>query len=475
MERAKKPRVIELVQCLGLAIPLSAVGKLARELRHHDTDEDIPLNNVPKAVLNYISSIETPFGALVKHLQLPLQEGGYLDWPICCPFALLYFMCGKSFAFGTLLRNHITSGVANIVVWADETTSGNQLRADMKRTFLSLYWSIADLPDFFKCSDHGWWPIGILSHDSTKSVAGEVSGIMKHVLRFMFMGQNNFATGIVLNLCGATTTIKGRLAAVLQDEKGHKQVGSVKGAAGTKCCLMCKNVVSTDISKVQNDSYCVHVTSPDVSKFILHDDASFWEMCDELVERSTTQRPTEFALSQQIFGVRYDKDALPFDVPLRRFYKPVSSVYWDWMHVYLTSSGVMQYHMNEMCLDIQEHTTLTMAALDGMMNRFIAFNKSQLRSLGEHFLEGHVVQTRGKHMKGFAGDMVTVLCFLFWFCTRYLLPEGKLVEQCRAISLAHEIIALLRTGDAAVRKSDELRNLNNATIGHCGICTPSAY
>eukprot|EP00959_Pyramimonas_sp_CCMP1952_P227584 4758760-Pyramimonas_sp.AAC.1 len=62
-------------------------------------------------------------------------------------------------------------------------------------------------------------------------------------------------------------------------------------------------------------------------------------------------------------------------------------------------------------------------------------------------------------MKGFASDMVTVLGFLFWFCTRYLLPEGKLVEQCRAISLAHEIIALLRTGDAAVRRTIELKSL----------------
>eukprot|EP00959_Pyramimonas_sp_CCMP1952_P455820 9472168-Pyramimonas_sp.AAC.1 len=258
MERSKRPRVIELVQSLGLAIPLSAVGKVARELRRHDDDEDIPLNSIPTKVQNYMSSIEAPFGPLVKHLHLPLKTGGYLDWPICCPFVLLYFMCNRSFAFGALLRDRVAGGLANIVAWADETTSGNQQRPDMKRTFLSMYWSIADLPEFFRSSDHGWWPIGVLSHDSCKHVAGEVSGIMKHVLRFMFMGQNNFAAGISFDVCGAMTTIRGRLAAVLQDEKGHKQVGSVKGASGTKCCLMCKNVVSTDVGQVQNSDYCVH-------------------------------------------------------------------------------------------------------------------------------------------------------------------------------------------------------------------------
>eukprot|EP00959_Pyramimonas_sp_CCMP1952_P022810 479431-Pyramimonas_sp.AAC.2 len=163
--------------------------------------------------------------------------------PILCPLALLYFMCERSLAFGKLLRNSIVGDVANVIAWSDETASGNQLRADMSRTFLSFYWSIADLPEFFKGCDRGWWPIGILSHDSVKTVAGEASGIMKHILRHFFMGPNNFANGISLNLCGAATLIKGRLAAVLQDEKGHKQVSSVKGASGAKCCLMCKNVL----------------------------------------------------------------------------------------------------------------------------------------------------------------------------------------------------------------------------------------
>ena len=160
-------------------------------------------------------------------------------------------MCEASFSFGKFLCDYINdTGVCNIVIWSDETTSGNQLRTDQRRTFLSFYWTICELPGFFKSSDHGWWPIGILSNDVVHDVAGQASGIMKAILRHFFIGDCSFTSGIRVQLCGTHRTIKGRLAAVLQDEKGHKYVGSVKGASGTKCCLMCCNVLNIKFDKV---------------------------------------------------------------------------------------------------------------------------------------------------------------------------------------------------------------------------------
>ena len=72
----------------------------------------------------------------------------------------------------------------------------------LKRTFLSFYWSFCDLPDYFKNCDHGWWPVGILSHDSVKTIAGDASGIMRHILRFFFMGRHNFDVGVRLKMGG---------------------------------------------------------------------------------------------------------------------------------------------------------------------------------------------------------------------------------------------------------------------------------
>eukprot|EP00959_Pyramimonas_sp_CCMP1952_P092577 1937545-Pyramimonas_sp.AAC.1 len=104
-------------------------------------------------------------------------------------------------------------------------------------------------------------------------------------------------------------------------------------------------------------------------------------MCDDLTARSAIENNAEFQTSQQMLGITYNSDALPFDLDLRRVYKPISSVCWDWMHIYCTSGGFMQYHLNEMCLDIMA-AGITLAMLDEQLVEFIDCNKSQIRSLG---------------------------------------------------------------------------------------------
>ena len=202
----------------------------------------------------------------------------------------------------------------------------------------------------------------------------------------------------------------------------------------------------------------MHYSVPAPHRFDLNSDNDVWFMCDELTRRHGIEQNTPFKESQQIFGIKFDPHALPFDIELRQIYKPVSSVYWDWMHVYLTSSGLMQYHLNEMFLDIQSEG-VTLSALGQMMAVFVRSNRTQLRQLSENYIQKHVIQKRGEHMKGFAGEMVTVLIFLNYFCVRTLVPERKLVDKSRAICMAYGIIMLLRTGDDAVRRAAELERM----------------
>ena len=84
----KKSRAIaSLVQTVGLAIPFSALANLIGKA--DDDDNDIPLNNIGRMFHRYFENIATPFGSLVKVVQLPLTSGGHIDFQIACPFALL--------------------------------------------------------------------------------------------------------------------------------------------------------------------------------------------------------------------------------------------------------------------------------------------------------------------------------------------------------------------------------------------------
>lgn len=250
MGGAKKPRLASFLQTVGLSIPLTVIARIANELKSSDADDDdIMLQNVPREMKRMVSGISTPCGPVVKHMYLPLKSGGTLDFPICCPFALLNFLCDSNPKFENFLKTHTADRECSIAVWADETTSGNQQRHDMRRTFISFYLCICDIPQFFRSADHGWWPIGVLSYDSMKEVAGEASALMKYILRFFFTGSGNFADGARVGR-QSQFLLRGRLSAVLQDEKGIKTTASVKGASGTKCCLMCRNVLKTDVGKV---------------------------------------------------------------------------------------------------------------------------------------------------------------------------------------------------------------------------------
>jgi hypothetical protein len=182
-------------------------------------------------------------------------------------------------------------------------------------------------------------------------------------------------------------------------------------------------------------------------------------MADELAARKATSSKAEFDRTQQLYGLTYHPAALPWDLPLRQHYFPVTSVYWDWMHIYCTSSGIVQYQLNSMCLDIIEQTGVTLERLDSMLSLFVAANRTQMRPLGSNFLSKHVVKAHGSHLKGFAGDTLTVLCFLNFFCLRTLIPKDQLVAKARSVCRAYDIICLLRTGDAAVGRATELATM----------------
>jgi hypothetical protein len=251
MQGRKKSRLASVLQAAGLSIPLNVVSRVARELAAESGDDDILTHNIDREMKRLVHDVVTPFGSVVKHLRVPCKSSGHLDFPICCPFALIYWLCSTSSKFGDFLREHLEGKVNSVCIWADETTSGNQHRSDNRRTFMSFYWTLCELPAYYRNTDHGWFPLGVLSVDSVKNVDGEASAVLKYLMRFMFLGEHNFATGVRFGQAGREFIIRGRFAALLQDEKGIKQSIAVKGASGSRCCLMCRNVLNCDLDKVR--------------------------------------------------------------------------------------------------------------------------------------------------------------------------------------------------------------------------------
>ena len=94
-----------------------------------------------------------------------------------------------------------------------------------------------------------------------KTIAGGMSGVFKHILRFFFnanAGAHNFKTGILVEHPARphdSWLLQAEFGAFVGDEKACKDVSDTKGASGTSFCLFCKNVVR-NVGGLNATDYC---------------------------------------------------------------------------------------------------------------------------------------------------------------------------------------------------------------------------
>ncbi len=65
----------------------------------------------------------------------------------------------------------------------------------------------------------------------------------------------------------------------------------------------------------------------------------------------------------------------------------------------------------------------------------------------------------GKHMKAFAGEMLTVIVAMRLFCKIVLGPVEAFIDHARCLELLANMMEIFQSGDQAAAKIPELRNL----------------
>ena len=188
--------------------------------------------------------IKTPLGPLISQLQVPLESGKSFSWHCANPAPLLYTLCDRSPNFAQLLQDSHHAGPGGVVLYTDDCTPGNQFRPDSARTTLCVYWTLRDLPAWFRSRMHGWNSFGFMKAAKVHQVLGGLSALMVLVLQQFFSGLLNLLQGVRLPGLGKTLFLfRASLCCLVQDEKAHKEVFDVKGASGTKFCLNCSSAL----------------------------------------------------------------------------------------------------------------------------------------------------------------------------------------------------------------------------------------
>lgn len=238
MPPRKKPRLLRAVQAIGLNVPLTAISRLKAVFDvdgDSDSDDDAFVYNASISVQlrEIISSTTSPYGNLIQQWRLPASNGDVVVWDVFSPFALMWVLCVRAPQFASLLYSCCHEVECKLAIWHDETTCGNKLRPDAHRKFVALYWTLVDMPEWWRSTDFGWLPVGFLSYDTLKLVSADVSGVIKQFLRECFLHRRNFADGIELpHPVHGRWTLRARVSCVLADEKAHKELNAVKGVRG---------------------------------------------------------------------------------------------------------------------------------------------------------------------------------------------------------------------------------------------------
>jgi hypothetical protein len=222
-------------------------------------------------------------------------------------------------------------------MYQDEATPGNLLRPDNKRKTQVWYWSFAELGHGLLSKASAWVVAGVLRSTVVSQVKGGLSSAFRALMRLFFGNPHNFATSGITLPCNPGVLVFARLGACLADEAAIKHTWSVKGASGSKPCMLCKNVVEarTGVASLDPTGYLVDIGCFDVALFDEHSDETLWEACDLLQARSGSGTKKAFAALEQSLGVVHEPEGILLDRSLRSFVCPASSTVWDWMHVFL--------------------------------------------------------------------------------------------------------------------------------------------
>ena len=321
-----------LAALLGSALPvnrvLEAIGRASQGWEHPGDghpERQLAANTVrsytSRALANALA-FDTDYGTLSKWMRFG-TDGDAKSLRYLCPFALMSHLSKLQPEFAGLLKKSLGGFHGSIALYVDEVTPGNPLRPDTARKYQAVYWTFLQMPTWLRtrssAGHFGWFTFAYIpskevnvSFGAPRAVFGlrhllililgcvfwlgggasnlcwvlrqdlEEGGIsMSHVMREVMKVfwredeasvYNMARNGCVVPVDGELWKFNADFACVLSDEKALKECFSTKGAAGTKPCAVCSNVVGRATEAVEG---LVHVLGANMSRCVPHTAATY--------------------------------------------------------------------------------------------------------------------------------------------------------------------------------------------------------
>ena len=239
-----------------------------------------------------------------------------------------------------------------------------------------------------------------------------------------------------------------RVGVLLGDEGALKEVLEMKGAAGSKLCCLCSNLVDhkNGIAECDTTHTLVKSTELDVAKIQRHSDESILETLDFLREQRDLVNQEEFKKLQQYCGFNFSPRGTLMCETLS--IQPASCVMYDWMHTYV-SNGLWNLEMQLLAQTLHDAGV----SLDMLHLSFI-------KSCGMTG-QSPFAQCQIQDIKCSASEALSVYSIIRWI----LVERSVKGEQCRAELAVDSYLRLCRVLDLLINtKKRKPKHHNSAKL-----------
>ena len=179
-----------------------------------------------------------------------------------------------------------------LAIYTDEVVPGNTVSPDNLRKIWVVYASVIQFGPVALSQEASWLTIGCCRSSCISLVRGGIGQLVKEILKKTFQDAHFDVTqaGFVLkSKDGEHHRIWLDLQCIVQDGAAHRAMFSVKGDSGTRCCLLCKNVVSRRSGLVDEDGATLLVTEfVKASQLDLTTDQDVWKTIQTLKDKHKT-------------------------------------------------------------------------------------------------------------------------------------------------------------------------------------------
>ena len=307
----------------------------------------------------------TPHGAVLVQLELKRADGmGVVSLPALNPHAFLYKACKRGGPFVEMLAQRLDACPSspetpwNLILYSDEVVPGNALSHDNKRKVWVIYFSWIELGPEMLSREDAWVCMLVARSSEVAMCSAGMGQVFGAVLKLFFKhGFCDMSTaGVALpGPDGRVLRVFSKLGMILQDGGAHKSVWHCKGDAGTKLCMLCRNLFSVQSGVVDEDGSdlltCSLIHEADLD---FATDADIRGSVQRLAARAGLDAPAMFAMRQQAVGFRHEPDSMLLDPELEDVVHPASQFCHDWMHAMMVHGvfNTMLYLLLEALLQV---------------------------------------------------------------------------------------------------------------------------